>query len=558
MITNGRPTRRGITLAAAALLIAGTTTLFGATSASAASSACTEGSTPAANTPVTCTTPGNVTLTVPAGVSSVDLEAIGAGGGAGYPSRAHVGGDAARVTGVLTLPADTAFLYVIVGAGGGGNNTGRGFGGGGSGVFALDSAHQLIAKVAIAGAGGGGAHTGDGGDAGSAGTSENVALAQPGLPGLGSDGGFGGLGNYAPGAVGATDDPSTLTLAAGGAGGNYPNGTVGGSGGGGYGGGGGGAAGSQGILNVYAGGGGGGSSLASAYLGNPAITIASNTGGVQLPGLTAGDGADGAVTLTFHAAAVPGTPTDATATATNAQASVSFTAPTDDGGSPITSYTVTSSPGSHSATCSASPCTVTGLTNGTAYRFAVTATNAAGTSDASALSTPVIPSTTPGAPRNTSVVFGDASAVVSWDAPSDDGGSPILGYTVVSDADRTTTACSASPCTVTGLTNGEPYSFHVIARNAVGASSVSVSSTSGTPTAVVVPSPGTTPTPPGTKPTAPEATPTAPETETPPTGSALARSGSSDGSLGVATGALLLGAGALALLLARKRRGSRI
>ena len=524
--------------------MAGGTTLFGATSASAAPVACTDGSTPAANAPVVCTTPGNVTLTVPAGVTSVDLAAIGAGGGAGYPARAHIGGNAAQVSGVLTLPADTAFLTVVVGAGGGGNNNGRGYGGGGSGVFALDSGRQLIAKLAIAGAGGGGSYNGDGGDAGSAGTSENPGFAQPGLPGLGPDGGFGGLGNYAPGTIGASDDPATVSIAAGGAGGAYPNGSVGGSGGGGYAGGGGGAAGSQGILNVYTGGGGGGSSLASAYLGTPAITIAANTGGVQLPGLIAGDGANGSVTLTFHAAAVPGAPTGATATAANAQASVSFTAPADDGGSPITSYTVTSSPGNHSGTCSVSPCTVTGLTNGTAYRFAVTATNAAGTSDPSAFSAFVTPSTTPGAPRNTSVVFGDASAVVSFDPPASDGGSPILGYTVVNDTDRTTTACNASPCTVTGLTNGTPYSFHVIARNAAGASPISTSSTLGTPKAAAVPPTGTTP--------------TAPAVEAQSTGSALASTGSSDSSLGVATGALLLGTGILVLLVARKRSTSRI
>src|SRR5690606_675094 len=72
----------------------------------------------------------------------------------------------------------------------------------------------------------------------------------------------------------------------------------------------------------------------------------------------------------------PDAPTIGTATAGDGQVSVSFTAPADDGGSAITGYTVTSSPGGVTATGASSPITVTGLTNGTAYTFSVTATNA--------------------------------------------------------------------------------------------------------------------------------------------------------------------------------------
>lgn len=91
-------------------------------------------------------------------------------------------------------------------------------------------------------------------------------------------------------------------------------------------------------------------------------------------------------------ARVPGAPTGVTATAGNAQASVAFTAPADPGTSAITSYTVTSSPGGFSASGSASPIVVTGLTNGTAYTFTVTATNGVGTGPASTASNSVTPS----------------------------------------------------------------------------------------------------------------------------------------------------------------------
>jgi hypothetical protein len=58
---------------------------------------------------------------------------------------------------------------------------------------------------------------------------------------------------------------------------------------------------------------------------------------------------------------------------------VSFTAPASDGGSPITSYIVTSSPDGITATGSRSPIIVKGLTNGTSYTFTVQAINKVGT-----------------------------------------------------------------------------------------------------------------------------------------------------------------------------------
>ena len=92
-----------------------------------------------------------------------------------------------------------------------------------------------------------------------------------------------------------------------------------------------------------------------------------------------------------HSATVPGAPTAVTALAGNASAAVRFTAPTSNGGAPITSYTVTSTPGGIAATGTSSPITITGLTNGTSYTFTVKASNSVGSSVASAASTAVIP-----------------------------------------------------------------------------------------------------------------------------------------------------------------------
>jgi len=75
----------------------------------------------------------------------------------------------------------------------------------------------------------------------------------------------------------------------------------------------------------------------------------------------------------------PGAPTSVSATAGSSSAIVTFVAPSSAGyPAPITGYQATSTPGSFVATGSASPLTVTGLTNGTSYTIAVQALNASG------------------------------------------------------------------------------------------------------------------------------------------------------------------------------------
>jgi hypothetical protein len=181
--------------------------------------------------------------------------------------------------------------------------------------------------------------------------------------------------------------------------------------------------------------------------------------------------------------------TGISAVAGNGSATVSFTAPSNNGGSAITSYTVTSS-GGQVVTGSASPITVTGLTNGTIYSFTVTAANSTGTSAVATSNsiTPAIPATTsltvPGTPTGVSAVAGNGSAMVSFIPPSNNGGSAITSYTVTSSGGQVATG-SASPITVTGLTNGTIYSFTVTATNYYG-SGVSVLSNSVTPLAPIL------------------------------------------------------------------------
>jgi hypothetical protein len=92
------------------------------------------------------------------------------------------------------------------------------------------------------------------------------------------------------------------------------------------------------------------------------------------------------------AQSAPGIPASVAVTARDGSAEVSWVAP-DDGGDTISGYTVTANPGGATASVPgvAREATVTGLTNGTAYRFTVTAKNSAGVGPPSAVSNAVTP-----------------------------------------------------------------------------------------------------------------------------------------------------------------------
>lgn len=174
---------------------------------------------------------------------------------------------------------------------------------------------------------------------------------------------------------------------------------------------------------------------------------------------------------------LPTVPTDVSAVAGNAQASVRWRAVLD-GGSPITGFTVTASPGGAQTTFpSGQSGLMTGLTNGTEYTFTVKASNAVGSSAASAPSNPVTPisAAPPDAPGNVAGVAGDGEVTLTWDAAADNG-EPVTGYTV-----RTINtsgpalpyplvSTTATSTTIGGLANGESYRFTVQAANVLGAS----------------------------------------------------------------------------------------
>lgn len=199
----------------------------------------------------------------------------------------------------------------------------------------------------------------------------------------------------------------------------------------------------------------------------------------------------------FQSVIAPGIPTSVVATNVssgraynNGSASVAFNPVTETGG-PAGSFTVTSSPGSYTATGSSSPLVITGLQSSTGYTYTVTATNSAGTSSASAASSSVTATTVPqaptiGSPTNTTgTQYNSSTNSVSIPVTANaTGGSSITGYTVTSSPGSFVGTGSSSPVTVTGLLVGTEYTFTATATNANGASSSSSSSSAITPTTV--------------------------------------------------------------------------
>jgi hypothetical protein len=199
--------------------------------------------------------------------------------------------------------------------------------------------------------------------------------------------------------------------------------------------------------------------------------------------VTASDatGAAGSATFTWTVnPVVPGTPSGLVVTPGRQQLSLSWTAPTDDGGAALTGYRVTITPsgGSSTTTDAGSTSTsyvVAGLADGTAYQVSVAATNAVGTGGATAPATGTPTPVAPGSPTSVTASAGSGTAVVSFVDPADDGDSPVTGYTVTASTGQQASG-STSPITLTGLTNGVSRTFTVTASNAYGTSSASAPS----------------------------------------------------------------------------------
>jgi len=133
--------------------------------------------------------------------------------------------------------------------------------------------------------------------------------------------------------------------------------------------------------------------------------------------------------LSGPAPRVPSAPTLTAATAGAGSIAVSWNPPASNGGSPITGYTATATPGGATCTATVTSCTINGLTNGTTYSVTVHATNAVGSSAESAPLS-ATPRSVPTAPRNVTAKAAGTGITIKWQAPTSNGGAALTGYKV--------------------------------------------------------------------------------------------------------------------------------
>jgi hypothetical protein len=171
-----------------------------------------------------------------------------------------------------------------------------------------------------------------------------------------------------------------------------------------------------------------------------------------------------AATTAQDVPAVVAAPTFASVTA-NAF-TITWVAPEDNGGQPITSYSVKVTPVVTSVVVNGTTATVTGFKLGTAYSFTIAATNSKGTG--AATTTKMTPVATPGAPILTAT-RAMTSVTISWKAPSDTGGAKITGYTTSVSPSALAYTVSGTKATFSNLPAGTMFTFSVAAVNSAGA-----------------------------------------------------------------------------------------
>lgn len=175
---------------------------------------------------------------------------------------------------------------------------------------------------------------------------------------------------------------------------------------------------------------------------------------------------------------IPAPPVDVRAAPLDGGARVSWS-PAADGPEPsgyVVRYgEVSGGPYSDEVSTEAVEATVSGLANGATYYFVVHSVGDGGESEASR-EVSVVPTagmTTPGAPRALAALAAEGAVDLTWDPPTDDGGSPITGYTVrwtteEAGAYRHSMRAAGTEATVDGLAPDTQYFFVVHARNEAG------------------------------------------------------------------------------------------
>ena len=181
-------------------------------------------------------------------------------------------------------------------------------------------------------------------------------------------------------------------------------------------------------------------------------------------------------TITVVVEGKPGVPTNVRAQViSGSSARITFDAP-EKNGSPITGYLVYDNSGRQVGSCTGTACIVSDLRDGQTYAYRVSAVNANGESDKSALSNSVTIASVPGQPLDVKGKASETTIDVQWVAPSDNG-SQITGYTVTATVaggrPASVDVSGKTSATLTSLVPGKDYTITVVAHNAKGSSPAS-------------------------------------------------------------------------------------
>jgi len=170
-------------------------------------------------------------------------------------------------------------------------------------------------------------------------------------------------------------------------------------------------------------------------------------------------------------ATVPDVPGSLAVQRGNGSAELAFDAPADNG-STIVAYEVSTDAGAtwlrlETTGATHLAATLGGLANGITYDIEVRAVNDVG-GGAAAGPWSMMPAAVPGIPTDVTVVRDHGTAMLTFTAPFDSGGSAVTGFVITISPGGATVSCQASPCLISGLASGVAYTFSVRATNAVG------------------------------------------------------------------------------------------
>jgi len=176
-----------------------------------------------------------------------------------------------------------------------------------------------------------------------------------------------------------------------------------------------------------------------------------------------------------------GPPTDLEAEVGDSEATISWSPPNSDGGSPVDRYAIYLD-GEFVAEVYGTTYTLTGLLNGLEYEVTIAAHNEEGYGPPAVLFImPLAQGVLPEAPTALKMKVGDGAVTLTWSPPEDEGETAVDFYVVFLDG-RKVALVENTTYTIRGLMNGEEYEVTVAAHNSAGVGPKA-------PAVVVIPAP---------------------------------------------------------------------